>query len=70
VGHCGYCVVFLVRYWQGKSLVSRVGTVGSRIKFTMKFLISIPEISIYIFINIKISIKRCKNVDFFTKNAL
>ena len=32
--------------------------------------ISIPEISIYIFINLKISIKRCKNVEFFTKNAL
>ena len=26
--------------------------------------------STYIFINIKISIKRCKNVEFFTKNAL
>ena len=36
----------------------------------MKSFISIPEISIYIFINIKISIKRCKNVEFFTKNAL
>ena len=40
------------------------------IKFTMKSFIYIPEISIYIFINIKISIKRCKNVEFFTKNAL
>ena len=39
-------------------------------KFTMKSFIYIPEISIYIFINIKISIKRCKNVEFFTKNAL
>ena len=36
----------------------------------MKSFIYIPEISIYIFINIKISIKRCKNVEFFTKNAL
>ena len=36
----------------------------------MNSFIYIPEISIYIFINIKISIKRCKNVEFFTKNAL
>ena len=35
----------------------------------MKSFIYIPEISIYIFINIKISIKRCKNVEFCTKNA-
>ena len=40
------------------------------IKFTMKSFIYIPEISIYIFINIKISIKWCKNVEFLIKNAL
>ena len=38
-------------------------------KFTMKSFIYIPEISIYIFINIKISIKRCKII-FFKKGAI